>query len=355
MLSRTLKWTFFGASRATGANWALRRILGRRGGRILCYHGIVENGHRDEPFLYRNTVSVRQFQSQLEFLNRHFHPISAGDLIDHMCHRATLKPRSVLLTFDDGYRNNLTYAAPLLRKYGTPALFSLTTGYIGGRDLLWPDEMNLRILNWPLSGVPCPSAHSDLERSSPGPGFATVPVPSGQQARVQLAERIRSVCKSFSDSARLLYLNELRQQHCPALEQVDRELYDFLSWDEVRSLVKSGFEIGSHTVTHPILTRITSQQLVYELVESKVRIEAEIGKCCTCLVYPNGQISDFSPEIEHSASSAGYLLGFIATGSYASVNRGSYRLDRIGVPGQQPHAVFESRVSGLHTWAKRFL
>jgi peptidoglycan/xylan/chitin deacetylase (PgdA/CDA1 family) len=345
VLSRALKKTFFAASRASGANWALRRILGQRCPLILCYHSVVGDDHSDESFLYRNAVSASHFEKQLQFLNRHFHPISTADLMDHMNRGTKLRPRSVLVTFDDGYRNNLTQAAPLLARYGTPALFSVTTGYIGRRDILWPDEVNLRVLHWPAAEIPFPVSSGE-ER------FEVAKVPAERGARIQLAERIRSRCKALSDDVRVGYVERLREQDCPALEQIDHELYDFLSWDEVRTMARSGFEIGSHTVTHPILTKVSARELAYQLTESKARIEAEICRSCTSIVYPNGQATDYSPEVERAAKNAGYAMGFIATGSYASFNGGWYRINRIGVPGQQPLEVFESRVSGLHTWAK---
>jgi peptidoglycan/xylan/chitin deacetylase (PgdA/CDA1 family) len=142
---------------------------------------------------------------------------------------------------------------------------------------------------------------------------------------------------------------------CRLLDQRDHELFDFLSWDDVRSLAQAGFEIGSHTVSHPILTQIAADQLDSELRESKARIEAETRGHCTCLVYPNGQAPDFSASVAEAARRAGYLLGFSATGSYASLDDDHFALSRIGVPGHQPPAVFESRTSGLHTWVKNIL
>jgi peptidoglycan/xylan/chitin deacetylase (PgdA/CDA1 family) len=339
-----LKALLYSGARYSGLNWAFRHNLGSRSPLVLCYHGVVGEDRRDQHFLYRNTVSRRQFQLQLEFLNRHFHPISLGGLIDHVQRGVALKPRSVLVTFDDGYRNNLTNAAPLLLRYGVPALFNITTGYIGRADVLWPDEVNLRVLHWPDSSMPYPSHEG---------GFSKVDVPVTADQRIIAAERIRAICKTLSEQDRLAYLDSLRQVACPALEQRDRELYDFLTWDDVRSLVKAGFDIGSHTVNHPILTQIGATQLERELVESKVRIEAETGKPCTCLVYPNGQIADFNREVEEAAGRAGYVLAFTATGSYTSLNDGHYALSRVGVPGQAQDYVFESRVSGLHTWIKK--
>jgi peptidoglycan/xylan/chitin deacetylase (PgdA/CDA1 family) len=346
MSVEALKGALFSAARYSGLNWFLRQIFGRRRLLALCYHGVIAEDRPDEPFLYRNTISCRQFRLQLEFLNRHFHPISLRDVIDHLQRGAALKPRSVLVTFDDGYRNNLTNAAPLLLKYGTPALFSITTGYIDRSDVLWPDEVNLRILQWPHSSVPYPAPKDE---------FSKVKIPATLEERTELADGIRSACKKLAENDRLIYLDTLRQVACPALEQRDRELYDFLSWNDVRALVSAGFDIGSHTVDHPILTQIDDKQLEYELIESKARIEIETRQRCTCFVYPNGQVADFSWEVEHAVERAGYLLAFTATGSYASLNEGHYALSRISVPGQAPDRVFESRVSGLHSWAKKIL
>ena len=341
-----LKGVLHSAARYSGLNWVLRRTLGRRYPLVLCYHGVVGEDRPDQRFLYRNTISCRQFQIQLEFLNRHFNPISLGELIDHLRRGTALKPYSVLLSFDDGYRNNLTNAAPLLSKYGMPALFSITTGYIDRTDVLWPDEVNLRVLGWPLPTMPYPT---------PENGFSKVQVPSIVEERTVLADKTRADCKRLSEPERFTYLETLREVPCPMLEQRDRELYDFLTWDEVRSLVAAGFDIGSHTVNHPILTQVHAKRLESELVGSKVRIETETSKPCTCLVYPNGQVADINQNVENAAKSAGYMMAFSATGFYASPNEGLYSVSRITVPGQAPDQVFETRVSGLHTWVKKVL
>src|SRR5579859_2934047 len=111
MAAETLKSVFYSAARRSGLNWLLRRILGGRL-LVLCYHGVVgKDCHDQQRFWYRNTVSCRQFQIHLEFLNRHFHPISLGELIGRLQSGTPLKRNSVLVTFDDGYRNNLTNAA----------------------------------------------------------------------------------------------------------------------------------------------------------------------------------------------------------------------------------------------------
>ncbi|HKW98480.1 MAG TPA: polysaccharide deacetylase family protein [Bryobacteraceae bacterium] len=340
------KRALFSTARYSGLNWFFRQVLGREGVLVLCYHGVVPREYSNQLFLYRNTVSEREFGRQLEFLVRHFRPIAARDLIDHIRLGTSLKPRTVLVTFDDGYRNNLTLAAPLLSRYGVPALISVTTGYIGTPKVLWPDEVNLRVLDWPLASIPYPSMDGK---------FAMVPLASGQDPRIFHAEKIRALCKALPEQALGMYLDTLRREPCPALDSRDRDLFDFLNWDEVRSLVAAGFDIASHTVSHPILTQIGRDRLDDELRESKRRIEAATGKACECLVYPNGQSADFSPQVAEAARQAGYLLGFSLTGSYACTRADAFALSRISVPGHQPEAVFEARASGLHTWMQKIL
>jgi Polysaccharide deacetylase len=204
--------------------------------------------------------------------------------------------------------------------------------------------VNLRVLFWPYSTIPYPSSGASLSK---------VEMRNSGAARIPMAQRIRSACKQLPEPDRLAYLELLREVDCPELEQRDRELYDFMTWDEVKALSGLGFEIGSHTVNHPILSGVGAEQLDYELGQSKRSIETHTGRTCTCLVYPNGQISDFNREVETAAERHGYALGFSLTGSYASLRNGRFSLSRIGVPGQQMELMFESCASGVYPWLKR--
>ena len=80
---------------------------------------------------------------------------------------------------------------------------------------------------------------------------------------------------------------------------------DSLSWDEVRLLAGRGWEIGSHTITHPYLTGIDDDDLEWELVESKRRLEAEVGRPCRTLAYPSG---DYDARVAAAAERAGYAV-----------------------------------------------
>jgi peptidoglycan/xylan/chitin deacetylase (PgdA/CDA1 family) len=331
------------AARYSGINAVLRNGSARRGVLVLCYHGVVSRDHSPNEFLYRNTVSSRQFREQLEFLGRNFDPISVEEIIQHWEKGTALKARPVLVSFDDGYRNNLELAAPLLSHYGFPALFSITTAYIGRTEVLWPDEVNLRVLGWQSSTIPLPH-HDDSQEAAT--------VPPTQAGRIRLAESIRAACKALPGESVYRYLDLLRSEPCPTMQARDSEIFDFLSWEEVRALEKAGFDIGSHTVTHRILSQISTEEVESELRESKRIIESETGKKCSCLVYPNGQKADVPPDIAELVGRAGYRLAFTLTGSHASFQGNRFLLSRINVPGHQPRVAFESHAGGLYSWIK---
>ena len=332
-----LKYLIFQAAGIFGINatfrWYLRnRLL------VLCYHGVVSRSPPEDGFLYRNAVSTQEFEKQLKTLVHLFHPISVNDLIKHAKDSTSPPGRSVLITFDDGFRNNSENAAPILKRLGIPAAFFVTTGYIGSDRILWTQEVVEIILGWSSEEIPLPGIES------------TVKVPGDKTGRIALSETIRKRCKTLSDEERSKYVNELR--NCvPDLNLAPRkELYTFMTWDDVRSLGKQGFEIGSHTVEHPILTKLSADRLKQELISSKRKIEEEVGLPCRVITYPNGGHSDYSQEVITQTEDAGYDLAFTLTEETNPGTLNRYAISRVNVVSGVPHAVFHTRISGLYSF-----
>jgi peptidoglycan/xylan/chitin deacetylase (PgdA/CDA1 family) len=333
-----IKNTALRFSEALGINACLR-LLNHRRLLVLCYHGVVRKGSRGDPFFYRTMVDTEEFDRQLELLKTYFRMVSVSDLIASLDGRSPLPERAALITFDDGYLNNLTCAAPILEKYQTPALIGLTTGYIGTRRMLWPQELCLRILGWERPTLPAPGGGPDH------------PLPATLPARWRLADQILRHCKCLPDAAREGFLDRLRGEPLPAM--VDEEAWTFLSWNEARELARRGFDIASHTEEHRILTRIEASELRHELSASKAMIERELGVPCPSIVYPNGKPSDFSPSVVSAARETGYRLGFILTGGVNSRIEEPLAIDRVDIPGCQPICVFQSRISGLYSLLRK--
>jgi peptidoglycan/xylan/chitin deacetylase (PgdA/CDA1 family) len=340
LLSTTFRRTAMLAADRSGLNTVLRHSWRKRLA-IACYHGVVAGEHPDAP-AYRNTVSVREFRRQMELLARWFHPVSAADVRAWVEGGRPLPDQPVLVTFDDGFRNNLTHAASILRELGIPAIIHVTTGYVGATRPLWAEEVRMRICAWPERPLPMPDARPD------------VPLPSGPAARAALADHVRGLCKELPCGEAQAYLDRLREHPLPqSAAQETEDLQVFLSWNEIRAWCKLGFEIGSHTVQHPILSRCDNAGLTRELVESKAAIERETGRECYAIAYPNGGPQDVDGRVLAAARAAGYELGFTMTADWNVGAVEPLTLSRIPIVGHVPEIVFRSRMSGVYTLVQR--
>jgi len=338
-LKSAAKLGLFQAARSSGMNiagrWARRSKL-----LVLCYHGVVPEYREEDAFLYRTTVSTADFDSQLSILNRCFQPISMQDLLDHVYANAELPTRPVLVTFDDGFRNNLTNAAPLLKKHGIPAVFHVTTGHIGTSRILWPQDLAARVLRWSRKTVPVPGGEQ--------------PLPADLSRRAAFVKRLVAQCQALPDEERRAYLETLK--HGPRGRHGDghEDLFQFMTWDEVRQLCEEGFAVGSHTISHPILTRLGTESLVRELEESKKKIEEETGRDCSPLAYPNGREEDFSGEVIKAARAVGYRIAFAVTERINAPPLDRFAVRRYSI-GREPIAGFHARISGSYNLFKKAL
>jgi peptidoglycan/xylan/chitin deacetylase (PgdA/CDA1 family) len=306
---------------------------------VLSYHGVVPGEYARDPLRYPNIVTISEFSRQMERLIQVYHPIAASELGDWKAGRGRVTRNAALVTFDDGYRNNLIYAAPILERCAIPALITICARYIGSDHILWTDEIHWNVMHWPEKLIPMPL--SEQQR-----------VPNDFAKRLTLANRLRESCKRLPHEQIAEYLNKLRSHDIP---RPNDEIHAFLSWDEVRALKRRGFEIGSHTVEHPILTQLPRERLVSEIRDSKRIIEEQIGGECAFFAYPNGGPSDISLEVVQEVRRAGYRFAFTVMGRLSAREEDPLLLDRVYIPAGISAGGFERRTSGLHNALKQLL
>ena len=245
-------------------------------------------------------------------LSRALHALHAG---------LPLPPRAAALTFDDGYRDNLEVAAPLLARLGLPATFFLVPSLLDGGPAWWETA------GWAFGQ----STRSHL-RWDGVPWSLDGPV-----SRRNAAERACERLKDRDEAARRRSVAELT-----ALLECPREPADglFLDWDAARRLARlPGVEIGSHSRDHAILSRESGSSQREDLAEARRALESRLGVECPALAYPNGTAEDYDRWTIAAARAAGHRW---ALTTRAGVNRPGtppYELRRVmlaaadGVPG----------------------
>lgn len=240
------------------------RLRSTRQLRILMYHGVSPR-----------SLTPESFEKQLAYITRHFDTYWASEIPEILENLGSLSRPAVVLTFDDGLRNNITFAAPLLEKYGVKATYYLVSDLLDGHSMLWNHEMRCRLALMDNSTLP----------SALGP-FST----STECRWEEVGEFVESV-KRWDNEDRLGLLATLRER-VPAPDYTDwmREEFEIMSEGEARSL-PSIIEVGSHTRTHPLLDQLSEEAAEREIDGSRQRLEKILGKPVQSFCYPNGQFS----------------------------------------------------------------
>ncbi len=336
--------SFRGLARSTLAQIAQRggKSILSRGGRnllVLCYHSVVPDEY---VCALPNAIGETQFAQQMQILTREFHPVSASEVCDWFHGRTTLPKHPVLVTFDDGYRNNLIYAAPILLRHAIPALMFVTSGYIGTERVLWTQGIYHRVLDWDQPTIPLPQ----------GGEYA---VPAAAEPRRALAAKVRAQCKSIQSEQLAQYIEALSVPLQLRNGASADRLLAFLCWNEIRELARLGFEIGSHTVEHPVLTQVSHERLKTELEGSKAAIERELNCACRYFAYPNGCAGGSNPVVVNAVEHARYELAFTTIPQLCHTDQNPHTLGRVVVPANASLDVFWIRISMLDCTLKRWL
>jgi peptidoglycan/xylan/chitin deacetylase (PgdA/CDA1 family) len=251
---------------------------------ILMYHGVSVG---TVPGSLRNCEGKHMpadlFAQHLRVLQRSRRVISLSDMIAGMEQRQDMR-NTVALTFDDGYENNLLAAAPALADFKMPAAFFVATGFIGAERCIWFDKLEIALDRTNRTSMQLPGNNG------------TIPIRSLIEKRQALV-RAKKILKaketrSLDEDAMTLVAQLGVTDFSPDGD------YRFMDWNQVRQLVQAGFEVGAHTVSHPILSKIPFDEAVAEILDSKEQVRQETGQCSSTFCFPNGKMSDFSPALK---------------------------------------------------------
>lgn len=322
----------------------LARELQRGRCAILTYHGVLSGSDDGYDFLNHNFVAAEAFERQLRHVTQYYRPISLAQLCACYQRNTPPPPRSVALTFDDGFANNLSVAFPLLQKYSFPFTVFLTTAMLDQSGAqLWSERVKRAIYMYPRDSVRL--------RLPEGERLCQLGTAAAREGSVrQVLQRLKRLPPSDRD-----VVLQAIEATCgrPELRPHEMERYQFLSWSQVRAMAAAGVEFGSHTVHHPILATLDDSALRRELVESKQRIEAELKQECYALAYPNGSPADFGLREKSALRAAGYRCALSLGEGLNSTGADLYELDRINIGRQFDDATIQAALTGVLGGARR--
>lgn len=255
---------------------------------VLTYHRVADHHGGGYPGLVG--ASPAEFDDQMKFLASRYRPIPMSELLEARGRPRMIGPRSVMVTFDDAYRDFAEHAWPILRRHAIPVTLFVPTGYPGGDcGGFWWDRL--------------------YDALSTAEADAVVETPRGRiqlssdTARADAYRRLRSEVKSLPHHDAMALVTTI----------VEHQLGDrtasspVLDWRELTELAAEGVTLAAHSRSHPLLTRVDAGHLASEIAGSLADLQRQAGHAPPAFAYPSGSLS---PAVREAAEAAGIQAAF---------------------------------------------
>jgi peptidoglycan/xylan/chitin deacetylase (PgdA/CDA1 family) len=282
----------FAAITALGADRWLRPLT-QGAGMILMFHHVRPRVAKEFEPNASLEITPEFLALTVETLHRQNVDIISLDDVPQRLSQGPLARPFAVLTFDDGYRDNIQYAAPVLRDLAAPWTLYVVDEFANGRGSLW----------W-----------LDLERAISTSEELSVTFDDGVQK--YLTRTVRQKHTAFRAIHRRLKAGP-EQQLYGAMDELRRDLgfnpekrvREYCAdWSELRALAERhpNLTIGSHTLTHPILSRCDARKAEAEIAGSKDVIEARLGRPVRHISFPHGDVASAGAREFRLGRESGY-------------------------------------------------
>lgn len=310
---------------------------------ILTVHGVMapHAGQAWQPF--RRSLAPEALARYLLALRRAYTFVPLSDAVEMIAGQRPLVPKCLALTFDDGYRNNLTHAWPILRRYGVPATFFVCTGFVEHPRPFWFDRLDFAVQH-------LPSEVTEFDVSSVGArrSFDVGDRLSRRNAIFALIEW----CKTLDGGDAEWVVQSIERRATRSLADLGNsdDWTALLNVEDVCRLAREGATLGSHTVDHSILSRRPDDEVHRQLADSKRALERWLGRPCPYLCYPSGQASAATRAI---ARRLGFLAAVTTREGTNPVGTDLFQLHRYSVGTAVASVELLAQVSGLSQALRR--
>jgi peptidoglycan/xylan/chitin deacetylase (PgdA/CDA1 family) len=279
------------------------------------------------------------FEKIISQLTRQGNVILLEDFLANPLSFGTTTKNFTTISFDDGYKDNIEYAAPILKKYNCPASFYIVTGCIDTNTPTWTYLIDHFLANtskkrigFPFDFVPAEMKSIQLRHKS---------------STKQDFGKIKPWLKTLSNQQQTIIIKSLIQQ----CNDVELPMGQMMSWNDIRQLKSSGFHIGSHSHTHTMLATLESEaEIKNELTVSYKRISDELGNPPLTISYPVGSFDD---RVIRMSVESGYKFGLAVEQKFFHFNSaGVFSIPRMELY-EEPWWKAQLRMKGIISSVKR--
>ncbi len=297
---------------------------------ILTYHRVLpareirRGNHLNTSIL----VSQELFERQIRYLVRQHQLVAMDDLPQSLQKETGFR---VAITFDDGYKDNLAYALPVLKQYQAPATVYVTTRFPEGDSRMWWYELadicqSRRRLDFIWKNQPYRWGIDTLEKKR------------------RCYDIVQSLILSLPDSERPQIMALIRKN-----DPIKRYPENCLTWKEIRSLsLNPLITIGAHTLSHARLRELSEADARKEIRGSKELLEQKLGCKVAHFSYPYGSLNNFGNREVDIVAQAGFATAVTGQCEHVGASPDLYRLPRIPVDITDTPDRLDAKLSSLN-------
>lgn len=309
------------------------------------YHSLCAGKRDRKNPLYEIQTSSKKFDKHMEYICKHYNVIPLDKAIECLYGGGELPKNSIVVTFDDGFKDNYTIGLPILKKYNVPAIIFLTTSLVSSTVPYWQQKLKAAI-----------------ELTNPHSIKKAIIKMKVLFSQGQVEELLKAIDNGDKEelTTKLFAFIEKKEEKNAGEKFIDNllkelDLYSafrlpdaqMMSWDDARDMLSYGISFGSHTMTHPILSNIPLVFAEKEIKGSKKEIEKRLNIEVKHFAYPNGLHMDFTEEHKDILKRSGYKSGIAVCWGYNNSNSDRYSMRRIPI-GDYALPKFIMRIKGVN-------
>lgn len=270
---------------------------------VLIYHQVFKE---QNPY-FLNEPDVRVFDQQMAIVSQHFNVVLLSQGLKQL-ELGTLPPKSIAITFDDGYQNCRKNALPILEKYQLPATLFIPTDAME-EGVMWNDKLFQIIHKTRVNSLKLDNSSYDL---------------SSVQKKIKAFHHLNTELKFMLPDDRNNFISRLSEQL-----NVDTFKRVIMCPEEIKQIKSDVLEIGSHSKTHPIFSMLDTDSAEFEFLNSHEKLSQVINGEVTGFAYPNGKyIRDFNDETLATIKNTPYKYAVTTNWGIVTPSTSHHRIPR---------------------------
>jgi len=295
---------------------------------VVNYHRIYDTASVETDFdsdVFGHSAIA--FERHVAWLSEHCNILTEGGLIQALADGLPQGKPNVVITFDDGYIDNFEIAVPILQKYGASASFFVPYQSIENREVGWWDLAAWCLKKTDKNSLNIAGEHLSLD------------CPESKYLATRAVHGIFKAKKHEETGGLIAQLSAETGVELPSHDLQSREL---MSWEQLRQMIAMGMSIGSHTMSHRVLSRIDDKEQDWEIIDSKLKISERLGTDVRSIAYPVGKKDSFNSYSLKACEKAGYDLAYsFYSGTYKDSLPDKFDIKRVCLSEEAPLYISE--------------